>query len=172
MLQDLEDSEFTSRFVQALYNLEGWDILGVKYEIPESGFVKSPTEKQDLVECWGILGFVEDWFICRTKPDNLIKSSTLLAHKCQSRRRRSFSVIYKCGNSQSCEAVFNCHSFTQKAKSPYTWNDYLVTYLDKRRVERLTRLSRYYPTKVDAASILLVSAKFYHSEVKRKRSRK
>ncbi len=56
--------------------------------------------------------------------------------------------------------------------SPYTWNDYLVSYLDKRRVERLTRLSRYYPTKVDAASIILLYAKFVHSEVKRKRSRK
>ncbi len=47
MLQDLEDSEFTNRFVQALYNLEDWDILGVKYQIPESGFVKKPTEHQD-----------------------------------------------------------------------------------------------------------------------------
>ena len=51
MLQCLDESEEVIRFLQALYNLEGWEIAGVVYTVPPDGLVKSPTEATDLIEC-------------------------------------------------------------------------------------------------------------------------
>jgi hypothetical protein len=60
MLQCLDESEEVIRFIQALYNLEGWEIAGVVYTVPSDGLVKSPTEATDLIECWGSFGYIED----------------------------------------------------------------------------------------------------------------
>jgi hypothetical protein len=47
-------------FIQALYNLEGWEIAGVVHTVSSGGLVKSPTEDTDLVDCSGSFGYIED----------------------------------------------------------------------------------------------------------------
>jgi hypothetical protein len=77
MLQYLDESEEVLRFIQALYNLEGWEIAGVEYTVYPERLVKIPTEDTDLVE---------DWFIKRTSSENILKYSSLF--NCDSRYRQ------------------------------------------------------------------------------------
>ncbi len=51
MLDNLDLSDHCERFRQALYNLEGWELIeGVNYIVPLNGFVKSPTSDCDIVD--------------------------------------------------------------------------------------------------------------------------
>jgi hypothetical protein len=75
MLQCLDESEEVIRFLQALYNLEGWEIAGVVYTVPPDGLVKSPTEATDLVECWGSFGYIKTSLL--KEPIRIMYSNTL-----------------------------------------------------------------------------------------------
>ena len=156
-----------------MYNLEGWEIAGVVYTVPPDGLVKSPTEATDLIECWGSFGYIEDWFIKRTSSDNILKYSTLYNSFSRYRRRKPLSHLYSIGNKREDLVRFKSESAKRLKVVPrYTWNDYLQSYLAKRREERLQRSYRYFPNNEDIASILLQASIFVHTEVKLIKSRK
>jgi hypothetical protein len=170
MLQCLDELEEAIRFLQALYNLEGWDIAGVVYIVPPDGLVKSPTEATDLIECWGSFGCIEDWFIKRTCSDNILKYSSLYNSFNRYRRRKPLSHLYSIGNKKEDLIRFKSESAKRlKVVSRYTWNDYLQSYLAERREERLHCSYRYIK---DITSILLPASVFVHTEVKLLKSRK
>jgi hypothetical protein len=125
MLQYLDESEEVLRFMQALYNLEGWEIAGVEYTVSPEGLVKSPTEDTDLVECWGSFGYTEDWFIKRTSSDNLLKYSSLYNRNSRYRRRKSLSHLYSIGNKK--EDLFRFNSESAKRLKVIRFESSLVT---------------------------------------------
>ncbi len=135
--------------------------------------MKSPTEDTDLVNCSGSFGYFEDWFIKKTSSENILKYSSLFNCYNRHRRRTPLSHIYSIGNKKEDLFRFNCESAKRLKVAPrYTWDDYLKSYLAKRREERLHRPYRYIPTKTDIASILLPASVFVHSEIELKKSRK
>jgi hypothetical protein len=102
--------------------------------------VKSPTGDTDLVDCSGRLGYIEDGFIKKTSTENILKYSSLF--NCYNRhgRRTPLSHIYSIGNKKEDLFRFNCESAKRIKVTPrYTWNDYLKSYLAKRREERQLR---------------------------------
>ena len=174
MLQCLDESEEVIRFIQALYNLEGWrEIAGVVYTAPPDGLVKSPTEATDLIVCWGSFGNIEDWFVKRTSSDNILKYSSLYNSFNRYRRRKPLCHLYSIGNKREDLIRFKIESSKRlKVVTRYTWNDYLQSYLAKRREERLHRSFRYFPNTKDIADILLPASVFVHTEVELLKSRK
>jgi hypothetical protein len=60
MLSDLIDPKHIRLFIQALYNLEGWDIKYGGFYVSPIGIAPNPTNDTDLVNCCGELGCVED----------------------------------------------------------------------------------------------------------------
>jgi hypothetical protein len=78
MLSDLIDPNKHIRlFIQALYNLEGWDIKYGGFYVTPSGIVPSPTNDTDLINCCGELGCIEDLSISEGrnyKPSLLLQS--------------------------------------------------------------------------------------------------
>jgi hypothetical protein len=169
MIDNLVLSDHCERFRQALYNLEGWELEGVNYIIPLNGFVESPTSDSDIVDSWGSLGFISDWFLTRTKTKNIVGSSNLFSTNRTKRRRSPINRIYSISNRKVCLFSFDCDSAKRRVSSSYTWNDYLISYLSERREGRLHRTCRYYPTDEDVTSILLLSSVYVHTPNKNSR---
>jgi len=120
MIDNLVLSDHCERFRQALYNLEGWELEGVNYIIPLNGFVESPTSDSDIVDSWGSLGFISDWFLTRTKTKNIVGSSNLFSTNRTKRRRSPINRIYSISNRKVCLFSFDCDSAKRRVSSSYT----------------------------------------------------
>jgi hypothetical protein len=116
MFDSLDLSDHCERFRQALYNLEGWELEGVKYIVPLNGFVKSPTSDCDIVDSWGSLGFISDLLITRTKTRNIVGSSNLFSTNRTKRRRSPINCIYSIS---VCLFSFDCESAKRRVSSSY-----------------------------------------------------
>jgi hypothetical protein len=76
MLSDLIDPKQNRLFIQALYNLDGWDIKHGGFYVNHPGIVPSPTNDTDLINCCGELDCIEDWIIKRVETKNIVYSSS------------------------------------------------------------------------------------------------
>ena len=74
MLSDLIETAHIESFRLALFHLERFDIQGCEWSIDQKNRVQSSTVNAD---CWGDLGFIEDWYIERVLPNKNEWSSSL-----------------------------------------------------------------------------------------------
>jgi hypothetical protein len=63
MLSDLIEPTHIESFRLALYHLERLDKQGSEWSIDQQNRVQSSTVNLD---CWGNLGFIDDWYLERT----------------------------------------------------------------------------------------------------------
>ncbi len=69
MLSDLIEPTHIESFRLALYHLERLDIQGSEWSIDQKNRVQSSTVNSD---CWGDLGFIDDWYIERVVLDKRV----------------------------------------------------------------------------------------------------
>jgi hypothetical protein len=120
-------------------------------------------------DCWGDLGYVEDWYIERILPNKDEWSSSLsTTRSVYSKRRRTLKSLYSIGHRIKTRSRSRTGSKLPKRRKIFTvspWNRYIVSYLSDRRKKRLLTgdNSGYQPTNQDIESILIVSAPFVQS---------
>jgi hypothetical protein len=167
MLSDLIDPDHIESFRLALYYLEGFDIQGRKWSIDQRNRVESLTGIKD---CWGDLGFIDDWYLKRVVPSKNEWSPSLSnTRSVYSKRRKPLKSFYIIGHRAKQRSHPRSGSKLPKRRKLTTvspWNRYIVSYLRERRKSRLLRgiKYRYQPTNKDIESILLVSAPFIQSK--------
>ncbi len=88
------DPTYLEGFRQALYNLEGFDILGKSWDIDRYNCVLSPTAQTDIDDKSGQLGYIDDCYIERLELKkgawNLSLSTLKSPYK---RRRKTFKKL-------------------------------------------------------------------------------
>jgi hypothetical protein len=167
MLSDLIDPYHIESFRLALYYLERFDIQGSEWSIDQKNRVQSSTVNAD---CWGDLGFIDDWYIERVVPSkNEWSPSLSTTRSVYSRRRRPLKSLYSMGHRTRSRSHSRSGSKLPKRRKLTTvnpWNRYIVSYLSDRRKKRLLTGTdnRYQPTNEDIESILIVSAPFVQSK--------
>jgi hypothetical protein len=167
MLSDLIEPAHIESFRLALYHLERFDIQGSEWSIDQKNRVQSSTVNSD---CWGDLGFIDDWYIERVVLDKneSLSPSLSTTRSVYSKRRRTLKSLYSIGHRTKSRSYCRSGSKLPKRRKLTTispWNRYIVSYLSDRRRKRISTgdTSRYQPTNEDIESILIVSAPFVQS---------
>ena len=163
MLSDLIEATHIESFKLALFHLEGFDILGCEWSIDQKNRVQCSTVNAD---CWGDLGFVEDWYIERIVPDKDEWSPSLsTTRSVYSKRKKALKSFYSIGHRTKTRSRSVTGSKLPKRRRIFTvspWKRFIESYLSDRRKKRLLTGDniRYQPTDNDIESILIVSAPF------------
>jgi hypothetical protein len=159
MLSDLIDPKHIRLFIQALYNLEGWDIKYEGFYVSPSGIVPSPTNDTDLGNCCGELRCLEDWIIERVETKNIVYSSSLFTSSSAHRtRRRPLSSLYLISRTSEDEASVRKRKGAKRRRTnppARPWDRHLLSYIQERNEKRFSESFRYLPTKKDVERILL-----------------
>ena len=111
------------------------------------------------------MGFIDDWFLERVElksGDWSPSQSTVKSN--YSKRRRPLASFYSIGH-RLRNRIFARSGGPRLAKrrkltAINPWIGYLTSFLEKRRVSRISDSTRYQPTDQEVASILLVAATF------------
>jgi hypothetical protein len=163
MLSDLIETAHIESFRLALYHLERFDIQGCEWSIDQKNRVQCSTVNAD---CWGDLGFVEDWYIERIVPDKDEWSPSLsTTRSVYSKRKKALKSFYSIGHRTKTRSRSVTGSKLPKRRRIFTvspWKRFIESYLSDRRKKRLLTGDniRYQPTDNDIESILIVSAPF------------
>jgi hypothetical protein len=156
MLSDLIEATHIESFRLALFHLEGFDILGCEWSIDHKNRVQCSTVNAD---CWGDLGFVEDWYIERILPNKDEWSSSLsTTRSVYSKRRKTLKSLYSIGHRTKTRSRSVTGSKLPKRRRIFTvspWNRFIESYLSDRRKKRLLTgdIIRYQPTDNDIESM-------------------
>jgi hypothetical protein len=169
MLSDLIDPTHIESFRLALYYLEGFGIQGSEWSIDQKNRVQSSTVNAD---CWGDLGFIDNWYSERVVPNKNEWSPSLSTNRSvYSKRRKPLKslYLYSIGHRTRSRSHSRLGSKLPKRRKLATvnpWKRYIVSYLsDRRRKRLLTGINnRYQPTNEDIESIPIVSAPFVQSK--------
>ena len=166
MLSDLIEPAHIESFRLALYHLERLDIQGSESSIDQQNRVQSSTVNLD---CWGSLGFIDDWYLERTVLNKDEWSPSLsTTRSVYSKRKRTLKSLYSIGHRTKSRSYCRSGSKLPKRRKLTTvspWNKYIVSYLSDRRSKRTSTgdISGYQPTDEDIESILLISSPFVQS---------
>jgi hypothetical protein len=96
MLSDLIETAHIESFRLALYHLERFDIQGCEWSVDQKNRVQSSTVNAD---CWGDLGFIDDWYIERVVLNkNEWSPSLSTTRSVYSKRRRTLKSLYSIGH--------------------------------------------------------------------------
>jgi hypothetical protein len=167
MLSGSIETKHLVRFKQALYYLEIFDTEGIEWKIDQNNVIrrKDETGSFDTETSWGKLGFIDDWFLERVELKSGDWSPSLSTLKSvYSRRRKPLASLYSIGHRKR-DRIFARTGGPRLAKrrklTPVNpWNRYIISYLEKRRKDRILDCARFNPTDTEVASILLVAATF------------
>ena len=91
MLSDLIEPTHIESFRLALYHLERLDKQGSEWSIDQQNRVQSSTVNLD---CWGNLGFIDDWYLERTVLNKDEWSPSLSILVVYTVREREHSKVY------------------------------------------------------------------------------
>jgi hypothetical protein len=167
MLSNSIETGHLVEFKEALYYLEIFDTEGIEWQIDQDNVIRRQGESGSFDTCtsWGKLGFIDDWFLERVElksGDWFPSQSTVKSN--YSKRRRPLASFYSIGH-RTRDRIFARSAGPRLAKrrkltAVNPWIGYITSYLEKRRVSRISDSTRYHPTDQEVASILLVAATF------------
>jgi hypothetical protein len=170
MLSNSIETRHLVDFKQALYYLEIFDTEGIEWQIDQDNIIRRKSESGsfDNNTSWGKLGFIDDWFLERIelKPGDWSPSQSTVKSN-YSKRRRPLASFYSIGH-RIRNRIFARSGGPRLAKrrkltAVNPWTGYIISYLEKRRVRRLSDSTRFHHTDQEVASILLVAATFVQS---------
>ncbi len=168
MLSTSIDPRYLERFRQALYNLEGFDILGKSWDIDRYNCVISPTARTDEEDRSGRLGFIDDWCIERLELKKGAWNPSLSTLKSPYKRRwKPFTRLYSIGHRVKERPGGPRLQKRRRLTANNPWNGFIESYLKERRRNRLLESTRYQPTNKDVESVLLASPQFVQTYQRR-----
>ncbi len=170
MLSRSVQTKHLDRFLEVLYNVEGFDIEGKEWVIDSDNILRgvNSTGSFDRETCWGKLSFIDDWFLERVELQTGDWSPSLSTVRSNYRKRRKpLASLYSIGHRHN-ERTFSRPGGPRlpkrrKLSSVNPWTGYIKSYLENRRGSRTLVSPRYDPTVLDVEKILLAAAPFVQS---------
>ncbi len=101
MLSSSVETKHLNRFLEVLYNIEGFDIEGKEWVIDSDNMLRevNSTGSFDRETCWEKLSFIDDWFLERVELQVGDWSSSLSTVKSNYRKRRKpIASLYSIGH--------------------------------------------------------------------------
>jgi hypothetical protein len=167
MLSSSVETEHLNSFLEALYNIEGFDIEEKEWVIDSDNILRkaNSTGSFDRETCWGKFGYIDDWFLERVELQTGNWSPSLSTLKSNYRKRRKPLVtLYSIGHRKRERTISRSGGprlpKRRKLSSVNPWTGFIESYLENRRGSRSPESPRYDPTVLDIEKVLLAAAPF------------